>query len=366
MKKRVIALTLSLMMAASLTACGSKETTTAETTAAADTAAAETDASQEAGAAGDAVDLGGQEPVTLKLSSTVAVGAPGDLAAVDFKNRVEELTGGVVTIDHYPAGQLGSSDEISEQLLEGTIDLNWQSLDWYMTLQKDWNVLGLGFSVSSEEQLNRFLESEKEAEIEQRLLEEDGIRMLATGGISRPRVLVSTDPVNSAEDLAGVNMRVPAVTLYTKTWQAIGVNCITLGTGDVYMAFKDGMINATEFPLGSIYSNAYHEVAKNITYTNHLYTIYCMTMNESNFQSKLTPETQAILIECAKQACQDYMTYDTAAVDEGVEAMKAAGVVINETPDMESFMKKMENVAAECEAEGLWSEGLYEYLQSLK
>lgn len=361
----MMALTLSMVMAVSMTACGSKEETTkaAETTA----AAAETTAAageETAAAAGDT--LGGQEAVTLKLSGTIAVGAPGDLAANDFKAAVEEKTGGLVTIDYYPAGQLGTSDEISEQLLSGTIDLSWQTLDWYMTLQNDWNVLGLGFSVSSAEHLQKFLESDREKEIEQKLLEEDGIRMLAIDGISSPRVLVSTMPVNSADDLANVNMRVPALTLYTKTWQAVGVNCITLSAGDVYMGFKDGMINATEFPLGSIYSNAYHEVAKNITYTNHMYSIYCMGVNEANWQSKLTPETQAIIQQCAEDACQAYMQYDKVAVAEGVEAMKAAGVTINETPDLASFQAKMADVAAECEAEGLWSAGLYNYLQSLK
>lgn len=316
--------------------------------------------------AAKADDLGGQQEVTLKLAGTIAVGAPGDLAANDFVAAVEEKTGGLVHIDYYPAGQLGSSDELSEQLLMGTIDLNWQTLDWYMTLQKDWNVLGLGFAVESKEHLANFLASEKQEEIEQKLLEEDGVRLLACDGISSPRVLVSVNPVNTADDVQKINMRVPSLDLYTRTWQAIGVNCITLGAGDVYMGFKDGMIEATEFPLGSIYSNAYHEVAKNITYTNHLFSIYCMGANEENFQSKLTPEAQAILTECAEEACQAYMEYDAASVAEGVEAMKAAGVEINETPDLASFQAKMDGVAGQCEADGLWSEGLFEYLQGCK
>ena len=314
----------------------------------------------------EAAELGGQQKVSLKLAGTIAVGAPGDLAAKEFVKAVEERTGGVVHIDYYPAGQLGNSDELSEQLLMGTIDLNWQTLDWYMTLQNDWNVLGLGFAVESKEHLAKFLASERQAEIVKKLLDEDGIRLLACNGISSPRVLSSVNPVNSANDIQKINMRVPSLDLYTRTWQAIGVNCITLSTGDVYMGFKDGMIAATEFPLGSIYNNAYHEVAKNITYTNHLYSIYCMGANEENFQSKLTPEAQAVLIECAEQACQDYMKYDAVSVAEGVEAMKAAGVEFNETPDLESFRAKMSGVAEKCEADGLWSKGLFEYLQNCK
>ena len=152
-KNRIAALALSLAMTLALAACGGKPGTPSS-------------ASGGASSGGQT-----QQAVTLKLSSTIAVGAPGDLAANDFKAMVEERTNGLVTIDYYPASQLGSADETSEQLLAGTIDMNWQTLDWYMNLQKDWNVLGLGFAVGSKEQVQRFLDSDKEAEIEQKLIE---------------------------------------------------------------------------------------------------------------------------------------------------------------------------------------------------
>ena len=59
------------------------------------------------------------------------------------------------------------------------------------------------------------------------------------------------------------------------------------------------------------------------------------------------------------------MEYDAEAVQTGVDAMKEAGVTINETPDLDSFVERLAPVAAECEAEGLWSEGLFDYLTSL-
>ena len=90
-----------------------------------------------------------------------------------------------------------------------------------------------------------------------------------------------------------------------------------------------------------------------------------MGVNEANWQSKLTPETQDIIAKCAQEACQLYMQYDAEAVQTGVDAMIEAGVTINETPDLASFAEKMAPVAAECESEGLWSEGMYDYLVSL-
>ena len=42
------------------------------------------------------------------------------------------------------------------------------------------------------------------------------------------------------------------------------------------------------------------------------------------------------------------------------------GVVINENPDIEAFQEKLAPVAEECEKQGTWPEGLYDYVQGLE
>lgn len=358
MKKRMC-MVLALALTLSLSACGNKtETTTAAATEAAGTeAAAETEASKAETPAADAVKL--------KLAVMVGTGTPGDQSAQYFCDLIEERSNGAITIDYYPGGQLGSSDEVTEQLLTGTCDLVWNTLDWYAKLQSDWNVLGLGFAVENKDHLKAFMDSDRNLEIEEKLLNEQGVRILTHDGYAYPRVVVSTFPVNTAEDLYGVNMRIPELPLYVKTWSAIGVNCTTLASSDVYMGLKDGVVEAVEFPLGSIYGQSWYEVAPYITYTNHLYVPYVMSINEGSFQ-KLSPELQEILTECAAETAAKYTELDTASVEGNVSKMVEAGAILNETPDLDSFVSKLSDTAAQCEVEGLWSEGLYDYLQSLR
>lgn len=346
--KKVISAMLSLALVFSLAACGNGNQTAAQS-----------------GSQGGDGSQQSVEPVSLKMAVMVGAGTPGDLSAQYFCEEIEARSNGAITIDYYPGGSLGSNDEVTEQLLTGTCDIVWNTLDWYSKLQPDWNVLGLGFAVDSKEHLKAFMDSEKNLEIEEKLRTEQGIRILTHDGYAYPRVVVSTFPINTADDLYGVNMRIPELPLYVKTWSAIGVNCTTLASTDVYMGLKDGIVEAVEFPLGSIFGQSWYEVAPYITYTNHLYAPYVMSMNETSFQ-KLTPELQELILECAAETAKKYEELDTESVETNVQKMVDAGAILNETPDVDSFIAKLSDTAAECEAEGLWSEGLYEYIQSLR
>jgi len=362
MKKRLLSLALCAAMALSLAACGGGNETQPSTSTPAQAGSAGSAGSAGPAAAGSSAAM---DPVTLKLSLSVAVNTPGDQAAQYFIEQIEQRSNGLISIDYYPGGQLGSSSEIMEQLLAGSCDIVWQTVDWFGDLQPDYNVLGLGFAVESREHLKAFLDSEKNAEIKQRMLEENGVRILTDQGLANGRVVVSKFPINSAEDMANKNMRVPDITLYVKTWQAIGVNCVTLPSGDVYMGLKEGTVDAVEFPLGSIYAQSWYEVAPYITYTNHLFAPYLMAMNEKSFQ-KLSPEMQDLIYEIAGETAEKFTELDQASVDTNVQKMVDAGAILNETPDLASFQSKLTNSAAECEAEGLWSAGLYDYIQGLK
>jgi len=365
--KKVICLILCTLLVLSVAGCGSQSGTSKTDATKTDTAATDTTKTEEAKTDETKSDAttAKQDPVTLKLAVMVAIGTPGDKSAVDFKNMIEEKSNGLIKIDYYPGGQLGSNDEVTEQLLTGTLDLAWNTLDWYAKLESDWNVLGLGFCIKDKEHLKAFLESDKNTEIKEHLLNTKGIRILTDKGIAYPRVVISKFPVNTVNDLAGKNMRVPELTLYVKTWKALGVNCVTLASGDMYMGLKQGIVDATEFPLGSIYGMKLHEAANYITYTNHLYAPYVMGINENSWR-KFTPEMQDLLMECAEEAAKAFTKYDTESVETNVQKMIEEGAIVNENPDLDSFTAKLKDTAAECEEEGLWSKGLYEYVQNLR
>lgn len=305
------------------------------------------------------------DTVTLKLAVESAVGTPGELSGQDFKRIVEEKSEGQIRIEYYPAGQLGTGDDLTEALQAGSVDMTWRVLDWYSTFEKGWNILLLGFLFKDEDHFRAFLESEKHAEFKENLIEKVGLRIVADNGIGAPRVVVAKKPVTSPIDMQGMNMRVPGIEMYQKTWRAVGVNIVSIPWGEAYMALSQGIADALESPLGSIYGMKFHEAAKNISLTNHLYSLYVMVINDTSFQ-RLSGDLQQILIEAAEEAGELYVQYDKESVMIRKQEMIDEGVNFIENPDIEAFQNKLSNVAEELEKEGMWPTGLYGYIQGLK
>lgn len=304
------------------------------------------------------------ETVELKLAVESAVGTPGDLSANDFKRMVEEETDGQVKISYFPAGQLGTGDDLTELMQTGSVDMSWRSIEWYSKFEPGWNILLMGFLFEEQSQLENYLSSEKHTEFKNNLLNNAGLRMIADNGIGAPRVVISKKPINSPDDMKGMNMRVPGIEMYVKTWEGVGVNCVSIPWGDTYMALRQGTVDALESPLGSIHGMKFHEVGKYITLTNHVYSPYVMVINENTF-NRLTPELRDIVIKCAVKAGELFTKYDSDSVNTKVKEMIEQGVVINETPNIEAFQSLLTDVAVECEASGLWPEGLYDYVMNL-
>jgi tripartite ATP-independent transporter DctP family solute receptor len=305
------------------------------------------------------------EIAVLKLAVESAVGTPGDLSGQDFKKIVEEKSGGRIKIEYYPAGQLGTGDELTEILQAGSVDMVWRVLDWYSNFENGWNILLLGFLFRNEDHFKLFLESEKHAEFKENLVRKSGLRVIADNGIGAPRVVIAKKPITSPSDMQGMNMRVPGIEMYQKTWSAVGVNIVEVPWGEAYMALMQGVVDALESPLGSIYGMKFHEVAKYISMTNHLYSLYIMAINETSFQ-RLSEDLKQILVDAAVEAGKMYVKYDQESVNKNKQEMINEGVTFIENPDIEAFQRKLEPMAQELEKQGMWPAGLYEYVQGLK
>ena len=115
--KKLISLTVAVAMTLSMAACGSKTTeTTAAATGTTATEAAETQAASETSeTAGDAY--------TLVLVHGNNIGTPNDNWANYFKEAVESKSNGRITVEVYPANQMGSERELTEGVQVGTYDI---------------------------------------------------------------------------------------------------------------------------------------------------------------------------------------------------------------------------------------------------
>lgn len=110
MKKRLLALSMAVVMAFGLTACGGSSSGNAGTT----TAAAGGSETTAAAASG--------KTYKIKLHHDLAEDSSQHEGLVKFKELVEEKSGGAVQIQIFPNNTLGSDEEVAEMLQTGSVE----------------------------------------------------------------------------------------------------------------------------------------------------------------------------------------------------------------------------------------------------
>ena len=241
---------------AALTACGgSSSSTAASTSSAASTAAPAATASNAS--------------VVLKFDLTVSLEHPWGLAATEFKNRIEEKSGGSMTVEIYPSSTSGSEADSLAGMLVGTTSMTMSggSFNGYAPSA---TLLEAPWAYNSEEDVQAMCESDIGKGIMQDF-EDAGFKVLWYQ-LRGPRELTSNVPINKASDLQGRKMRMSGNVLHNSMWTAAGAITSAIALSETFNALSQGVVEMQENPYDMIYDNSFYEVQKYVNQTNHVYS----------------------------------------------------------------------------------------------
>ena len=310
----------------------------------------------------------------LVLMLALSVAASAEVLQIGFENSLSEPIGqGLqkwqellaakdvdLTIELFPDSQLGNKTDIIDQMLLG---------EGVMTLADgaffaDYGVPDMGivfgpFLFDNWDQCWKLTESDWWAE-QCAKLNDMGIKMVAANWAYGARHILTTKPVNTVDDLAGLQIRVPTNQIQTKGFEVLGATPVGMALGDVYTALQQGTIDGGENPLSTLYGRKHHEVAKYLIMDGHVLNFTNWVCSSMWFDS-LTPEQQEALIETGKEAgvynnelqaeADDY--YKGLMIDEGVTVVEPTEEVL------QGFRDKAKAFYDEGATFG-WSDGLYD------
>lgn len=306
----------------------------------------------------------GAAPIVLRFGGIQSVTDTTTRAMMRMAEQVEKESDGRLKIEVYPASQLGDAVSQIEGVMMGSLDMFCDAGEWCSQFVKDWNVMALTFVFDDEAHLRNFLGGPVNGAIEEQLRAERGVRVVANNWIRAPRVITSRKPILKLEDLQGLKMRVPEIKMYLESWQALGTKPTMVAWSEVYLALRQGIVEAAEGPLDTMYTMKFYEVGPHITLTYHLMSNMNVLINDRKFKS-LPADLQEILIKAANDAGDWFSATVREMSVEYVEKMKEGGAQFYEV-DIAPFKAKMPALAAKMEEEGIWSKGLYEQVQALR
>lgn len=336
--KKALALALSAVMAFGLVACGSSSSTAASSTAPADDTSSEASdaASTEAGApVGD--------PITLKFGYSTNDEDPRGQAAQQFKAEVEEKSGGAITVELYPSGQLGGDADLinSIALDSGTVDIIVTDASNFATYEPLMGISALPFQFEDFETAWAFMDSDIEAAAEEGLLSQN-MRVLAHYCNGFRCVTNSKGPVESPADMAGMLIRTPENPVIMATMTALGANPQPLSFSELYQALQQKTYDAQENPIPVIYTNNLYEVQEYLSVTNHIYSGMCFTIAESTW-GKMSAEQQEIVQAAALSSAEYDRELNAQLTDDLVANLEEAGMKIN-YPELAPFAEATASV----------------------
>jgi TRAP-type C4-dicarboxylate transport system substrate-binding protein len=161
--------------------------------------------------AGTALTL--QAQTTLTFGGSDAIGSIIDKQNIGFTKCVNDRGANKLKVNFIQGEQLGTDMQVIEQMMQGSVHIYGDVLDWYANWVKDFSILAWGFTFRDADHMQKFIDGPLYAAMAEKLRKEQGLRILAAAP-TQPRILFSKKPVNGLADLNGVKMRVPEIKTY--------------------------------------------------------------------------------------------------------------------------------------------------------
>lgn len=299
---------------------------------------------------------------TITFGGSDAIGGTFDVQNKMFTKLVNDRAGGKLKVNFIAGEQLGPDMQVIEQMMQNSVQMYGDVLDWYANFVKDFAVFGWGFTFRDTDHVRKFIASPAYQDMVEQLRKNQGIRILASEA-TQPRALFSRKPVTGLADLKDIKMRVPEIKTYLALWETLGTKPARVAWAEVPLALRTGVVEAAEGPISSAYAAKMHEAAKFVTRTDHILSTAHITINEKFFAG-LSPDLQKILVDAARESVAETARQAVIDTDETVKKMTAEGATVSKI-DTKPINEKAKEAVAKMEAEGLWSQGLWAKIQAM-
>lgn len=295
--KKLTALTLSLSLALSLTACGGGNDSTSGGGASNSSSGGSNGGASTATTTEIVDDTTGLkipcEPIELSMgcSGTVEGTIMGD-ALDKYLAELKEWTDGNFVINFYPSGQLGGDVELIEGTQMGSVDIFNGAPTSQVGLIPELAVLDISGLYDNVDDCNAVLNGGFTDLIEP-YYNNAGLHVLGMFATDF-RITSSNDPINSMDDLKGLNIRTQENKYHMEFWRQLGANPTPLAFGELYIALQQHMMDAQENPWASYVGAKLCEVQNYMTFTNHIPFVSTYIMNNAKYQSLSDAQKQAL------------------------------------------------------------------------
>lgn len=275
------------------------------------------------------------ETMVLKSADVHPEGYPTVAAVASMGKQLEEATNGRLSVQIYPAMQLGGEKEFLEQAQVGALAMARVSVGVMGPIVPDLDVFNLPYVFRSVDHMHKIIDGEIGDELLQKITDHPtaGLVGLAWMDAGTRNVYNSEHPVRSMEDLQGLKIRTMGNPMFVDMMNAMGGNGVAMGYDQLINALQTGVVDGAENNYPSYATGQHYNYAKYLTKTEHLMIPEILVFSKKVWDT-LSPEDQALIRKLAKETQLEERRLWEAKEQEALAEMKEHGVEIVElTPE---------------------------------
>lgn len=240
------------------------------------------------------------------LELTAATANPTDeveaVVLSEFKRLVEDRSKGLLKVNLYPSGILGSDEQLIKGLQRGTVDLITCASFKYAEYVPEFTVLDFPFLFFSTEHLTTVLEGKLGEALTAKALERRGDYILGyiTDG---PVNIVSNKSLVYLSQGRGLRVRAMLLPTHRQTWETLGIVPVTLAFSELKLGLQVGIVDAVETNFIDFKKMRIFDTARFILQSEHYFPLSLLMLSKSAWH-RIPVAFRELVQECAADAIQ--------------------------------------------------------------
>lgn len=283
----------------------------------------------------ETTDDGGEKNVTLVYAEVNPPDSIVGQTGTKFKEEVERLSNGTVTLDIQANGVLGAEHDVLDAMLGGGGTIDMARISAFALTSyggEKSSLLSIPYTFTGRDHFWTFADSDLAPEF---LMEPHdngtGIRGLFYGEEGF-RHFFGTKPLNSIADMDGLKVRISTDPIAQGMVTGIKADPTQVSYNELYSALQSGVVDAAEQPIANYKSKAFNEVAPYMILDGHTLGAIQVIITDEAWDN-LSAAQQEAITEAGKITSKFNRELSEGAENDVLKQLAAEGATVVEVAD---------------------------------
>ncbi|RTR03920.1 TRAP transporter substrate-binding protein [Halomonas nitroreducens] len=270
---------------------------------------------------------------TLVMATGYTLGASRayPIMQLNFKENLQNFTGGRLYVKLSPGGQLGAGGALITKVQNGTIAMAQHSISNLSAFAPEVDLINIPYWCGENQRLVNLVTSQSWRDVVHHKVEERGFKVLNYICID-PRTVAVRDglldgPVRTPDDIEGIKFRVPSSEILQKVYRLAGANPTPVAWGETSSAMKQGVADALDPSVQALLVFGFTDVLSSISTIQSVPDAQVYTCNKAWFDGQPAAIQEGIL-QAADVTFRENLAKVPAARAYAYYQMREAGVSI--------------------------------------